>query len=681
VRPTDTTYRPDIDGLRALAVLAVVAFHAFPGRVPGGFVGVDVFFVISGYLITGIIAGEASRGTFSYLRFYARRARRIFPALIVVVIATLLLGWLMLLPDEFERLGVDAIGGTLFSANFVFWHEAGYFDVASVTKPLLHLWSLGVEEQFYLVWPVTLVAIWRWRRHRLAIIGAIAIVSFVLNVAIVRTNPTAAFNAPWTRMWELMIGALLAVMSSRAIYENRETMSSRAGGEEREEMSSRAEGEGPAFLHSPGTRDLASLAGLVLIVTATMRFSSELPYPGWFALAPTLGTALIIAAGPQALVNRALLARPAAVFVGLISYPLYLWHWPLLVFLRIVLSESLAPLSPGVSRVVTLAVVGLSFIAAYLTYRHIEMPLRRRIDLTMVAGRLAFALGITACLALGITLNPTPLRSGDQGTAVAMAARKDWTTPISPDAVFYASGSGAPEILFVGDSHTEQYYPAAKHAAEAMAPVPTVAFSTKGGCPFLPLVNERSCGSVYRRSLALASEPSVKRVVIAGAWPLYVDEEFGRGNGGATLLRVNGRTATLPDVQRAFRALASDVAGLRAMGKDVVILTSHPNLPSADPLMLAAPLRVPFVTSHNASRFGPFSLAEFKQTAAWIDEQLASVARESGARLIAPGDYVCASDVCPAADESGRPLRMDSGHFRPFAAIRYFTYVPSLLAR
>lgn len=649
MRPTDTTYRPDIDGLRALAVLAVVAFHAFPGRVPGGFVGVDVFFVISGYLITGIIAGEASRGTFSYLRFYARRARRIFPALIVVVVATLLLGWLILLPDEFGRLGVDALGGALFSANLVVWHEAGYFDAASVTKPLLHLWSLGVEEQFYLVWPVMLLGVWRWHRHRLAIIGAIAIVSFALNLMTVRTSPTAAFNAPWTRMWELMIGAMLAVR--------------------------------PAVLRTPGARDLASLGGLLLIFTAIVRFHSELAYPGWYALAPTLGAALIIVAGQHALVNRALLTRRVAVFVGLISYPLYLWHWPLLVFTRLVLSAYVPPLSTSISRIVTLAVVGLSFIVAYLTYRLAEQPLRRRSDVTVVGGRLAFALGLTACLALAITLKPAPLRSGDQGTALAMAARRDWTTPLSPDVVFYASGSGAPEILFVGDSHTEQYYPAVKQTAGAMVPVPTVAFSTRGGCPFLPLVNERSCAAVYRRSMAHASEPSVRRVVIAGAWPLYVDEAFGRDSGGATLLRVDGRSATLPEVRRAFFALTKDVAGLRAMGKDVVIITSHPNLPSADPLLLAAPLRMGFVTSDRSSRFAPFSLAEFRKTAAWVDEQLASVARESGARLIAPGDYLCANDVCPAADESGRPLRMDSGHFRPFAAIRYFTYVPSLLAR
>jgi peptidoglycan/LPS O-acetylase OafA/YrhL len=206
-------YRTDIDGLRGLAVIAVIGFHAFPSAVPGGFVGVDVFFVISGYLISGIIFGNLNRGTFSFRNFYYRRIKRIFPALIVVLIGCFFLGRLVLLPEEFKTLGSDIVSGAAFISNFKYWHEAGYFDSVAGTKPLLHLWSLGIEEQFYIVWPLLL---WAAKKRKLNFLVAICvgIASFVLNVVDVHHNPVAAFYSPASRFWELMLGAML-VFSSR----------------------------------------------------------------------------------------------------------------------------------------------------------------------------------------------------------------------------------------------------------------------------------------------------------------------------------------------------------------------------------------------------------------------------------------------------------------------------------
>src|SRR5262249_36358166 len=203
-------YRPDVDGLRGIAVMLVLNFHAFAGVMPGGFVGVDVFFVISGFLITGIIAWELEQGRFRLLNFYVRRIRRIFPALLVVLAASLVLGWLFLLPGFYERLGIDVFASAGFLANIALLLQSGYFDIESARKPLLHLWSLGIEEQFYLVWPLILMLAARRKVSIIAVAATLGIASFILNVALIGPKPAAAFYLPFTRAFELLLGAVLA---------------------------------------------------------------------------------------------------------------------------------------------------------------------------------------------------------------------------------------------------------------------------------------------------------------------------------------------------------------------------------------------------------------------------------------------------------------------------------------
>jgi len=371
---TAIAYRPDIDGLRGIAVLAVLGFHAFPRFSPGGFVGVDIFFVISGYLISTIILHDVASGGFTYSGFYGRRVRRLLPALVTVLLAVLVAGLFSDFLTELSRLGAHIAAGATFLSNIILWREDSYFDVVSTAKPLLHLWSLGVEEQFYIVWPLALAAISQ-RRIPWAV-TAIFLVSFAINIAIVGSHPAAAFFLPATRIWEFMIGALLAYAGSRAWI--------------------------------PRRQDAISAIGFVLLVVSVCFINKSTAFPGWAALLPTFGAVAVIAAGADAWLNRTLLANKAAVFLGLISYPLYLWHWPILSFLTVNLGE----LSPGLK----LAAVGASFVLASMTYMWIEKPLRYGEFGTLKIAGLSAALATLGVL--GIAL-PACLHLDDRSAFVA----------------------------------------------------------------------------------------------------------------------------------------------------------------------------------------------------------------------------------------------------------------------
>ncbi len=369
-------YRPDIDGMRAIAVGAVLAYHAFPDVIRGGFVGVDVFFVISGYLISGIILDGLADGRFSFAGFYARRIRRIFPALAVVLIAVMTTGWFTLYADDYARLARHTAASAAFLSNIVLWQESSYFDVAADLKPLLHLWSLGIEEQFYLVWPLILVVAARWRRGAIAATLLIGLVSFVIALTTVRLDPTAAFYAPWARFWELLAGALLAGMERDAV----------CGG----------------WLERIGrrrsNRNVLALLGLAMVAAGVTLIDSTRVFPGLWALLPVLGTALMILSGPDTIVSAAFLSSKPLVWIGLISYPLYLWHWPLLSFAYILLQD-VPP--PGLR----LTLLVLSVALARLTYGVIERPIRfgRRVRFAVPALAVAMAAACVSGIAVAVS--------------------------------------------------------------------------------------------------------------------------------------------------------------------------------------------------------------------------------------------------------------------------------------
>ena len=338
-------FRKDINGLRAVAVLGVVAFHADRSLVPGGFAGVDVFFVISGFLISRIILSECAVGHFSLRTFYAKRAKRILPALLAVVSAVWVIGWFRAPPVQFRDIGGGLLGNSYFTVNFWLMRLAGvggYFGADSASKPLLHLWSLSIEEQFYLVWSVLLLALFKMN-NRLPpfVILGIFLASFAYCVVLTPINPIGAFFLPWTRAWELALGALLAwrevFLLPRWPYPSRRLA------------------------------NIGATLGVALVIVGYFFLSEVEPFPGWRAAIPTAGCALVIA-HPRSFIGEVGLGNPVATYIGLISYPLYLWHWPLFAF---------AHTWPGVipTTGVMLALAGGAVALAAATYRLIEAPI------------------------------------------------------------------------------------------------------------------------------------------------------------------------------------------------------------------------------------------------------------------------------------------------------------------
>ena len=631
-------YRPDVDGLRAIAVLSVLAFHAFPRAAPGGFAGVDVFFVISGFLISGILFEALRAGHFSFIDFYRRRVRRIFPALILVLAASLGLGWLLLLPDEYRLLGKHALAGAGFLSNIALWREAGYFAPAAEVTPLLHLWSLGVEEQYYLVWPLALAFFAARPRALPWMIVGLAAVSFALNVWLTPRAPSAAFYLPLTRFWELMAGSALAYH---------------------------------VHYGSPGRRmaDAKAAAGLALVAAGIALLSAGRAFPGWWALAPVVGSSLLIAAGPAAWINRRLLSNPVMVYVGLISYPLYLWHWPLLVYARI--AEGGEP--PAAVR---LALLAMSLVLACLTYELIEKRIRfaklpsvKRLSVPALGAAMA-ALGVFGIAALQSRVLP-------QSASIALVneisrASTDWG--YKGDQVI--PGDSPRTVLFLGDSHMQQYWARVeKLLAEHAAPVRTIVFKTLAGCAPVPGIERRSlkCSEFVEQGLATAMRPEVETVVIAGSWEGFLSrgDYYRIGDVEARPLKL-----LTPETDWVMAGFQDALGRLVRAGKRVVIVLSSPRGEVLDPKSM---IERDGMVVRVREAYTPLPRSELAALTGRIDARLTAIAQAVGATVIDPADWLCTASYCPAADETGRPLYRDASHLRASAARERFGALDSFV--
>jgi peptidoglycan/LPS O-acetylase OafA/YrhL len=483
-------YRSDIDGLRAISVISVLAYHAFPDIWPGGFVGVDIFFVISGYLITRIIVDRLNVGAFSLGDFYRRRVIRIFPALSLVLIATYAMGWYLLLPSDFQRLSTNILAGVGFVSNLMQMRQTDYFAPEASSNPLLHLWSLGIEEQFYISWPLMLFGLAKIR-HRPIIFACMAAASFFLCVALVSEHQTAVFYAPVTRSWELLAGALLSELHRR-----------RRG----------------LVANSPNDGLKASF-GIALIAIAMVMLSKTSTYPSWSALLPVLGAALIIDT-PNSFLNSRILSQRNVVFIGLISFPLYLWHWPILTFLNIANDGRLASSS-------VLAAIALTFGLSWATYKLVEQPIKRQRHAvrTLIGAAALVSLTCIATIAGGgfdFRL-PPEIRSIASAQFDPASRRKSCFRYPRPGAEKFGDDcveSGAGPLLFLwGDSTAATYYAGLKDAQKRI-PFRIAQFTAPGCRPLIgkPTSDHSRCAQVNASVLSHIRDTSPDLVMLKGVW-------------------------------------------------------------------------------------------------------------------------------------------------------------------
>ncbi|WMN20277.1 acyltransferase family protein [Pseudomonas piscis] len=656
-------YRADIDGLRAIAVLAVVAFHAFPSLIRGGFVGVDVFFVISGFLISTIVFGSLEKNVFSFREFYARRIKRIFPALLLVLASSFSFGWFALLADEYKQLGRHIAAGAAFISNFALWSEAGYFDRSAEVKPLLHLWSLGVEEQFYIVWPLLLWVAWKRRVSFLLVAILIAVISFCFNVLEVRKDPVATFYFPQTRFWELLCGSILAWLGlhRKEQFFNFKVAVGRAI---RKILLSRSAGSEVAIF-----ANVASALGFVFLIFGFWRINHGLAFPGVWALAPVLGATLIIAAGPEAWLNRRILSNRLCVWFGLISFPLYLWHWPILSFLRII--ESDMP-SPGVRIAAVLLAIGL----AWITYRFIERQVRS-------AGRDKLKLRVLVLLMGGCALvgiitygsDGFESRKGLAKTADSIELARDYPhKPYRNEAcdrmypelksLFFCqvSKSSPPEVLILGDSHSNQYY---KSFARKLSRLSVMNLGEQNCLPFSTskYMDSVACKAKFESVVEFAvNTQSIKVIYLSGYWSALAAAGFSIENENYRLPKSLAEESANSFVKNGRRLLSI----LSETGKKIILIEDTPDLDfnirscfNIRPLTLVErPPREYCAVSRSEyeSRYKTYADTLFRITSA-----------APAVEVYSPMNLLCDKGSC-AASRQGKPIYYNSDHLTLFGA-------------
>ena len=504
-------YRRDIDGLRAVAILIVVICHAFPAVLPGGYVGVDVFFVLSGYLITSILVRGLEIGSFSISEFYVRRVNRLFPALALMMLATLAAGYYYQIPVDLVALGWQAITGTAFTSNLYFWHSTNYFTGVGKGSPFLHLWSLGIEEQFYLLWPLLL-----WLSHKrawkiTAVLMATIVASFAYSVYAVRANPAAAFYSPLSRFWELGAGGILATTTMHRV--------------------------GPQRHASTLRSTIVGIASLGLIVAASILFNPKTDFPGCWAVVPVAATLALLSSAPSSWVNRTILSSRPMVFIGLISYPLYLWHWPILVFLRTAIDGST---SVSIRNATVMAVL-VAAVIAWLTYRYIEIPLRRvRSGYTKVAALLAAMTASALVGAIYIESNGFPDRIPENVRIYATVNLRDdaWTSTlrggVCHNMVYTFRNLGNPlscfpegphpRVMLWGDSHAAALF-SGMNSLAAKGRISVWQITTDASAPFF---DENQTNNMHRTlewvndqvlARIIKSPPDI--IILHGYWSTY----------------------------------------------------------------------------------------------------------------------------------------------------------------
>ncbi|RHZ12310.1 hypothetical protein DYB37_007688 [Aphanomyces astaci] len=709
------SYRPDIDGLRTIAVVPVVVFHAYPALLPGGFVGVDVFFVISGFLISAILLKEGAKHTFTYASFYSRRIRRIYPALLVVATSTLVVGCCWLLKTPLRTLSATLVAGTLFGANLqLLTVDEGYFDASVKENPLLHLWSLGVEEQFYIVWPFLVSVLLRLSVRRALLTQVVFIgCSFACNVLLLGVDGSNkyAFYFPLSRFWQMALGGLLAFdhahLKTVAIF----------------------------VAAKPVVASTLSLMSLGVLVVGYAVINESDAFPGFWALLPTFGALGLLAAGKDSPINQYVLGNPVMVFVGNISYSLYLWHWPLLVLakahfpndlsrpwymqpytmmiLSVVLSILTLYLVENRTRrhpspllvpclVVCMVVLGGVALAAFNLPASFSLPAQRVAGVPVLNDLNDTSTATTTTVIVNATTNTSttvttrvhlnwskPPRTSDPTVAKILAGIEDWhpldgyegyTEPLTEDTmkVLNRRGTSLPNVIVLGDSHANMLMPRFKRLLElavAADPVngaakfPTIVFRSANGSP--PL----ACNGRHGGDVALVRDLQPSVVFYSSNWI-----QFWRAGGGAgsvpsatPLCCTPGYQdacayQTLADVQAMADMFQAELAALVQSGKKVFVATVNPEGPEFSGRNMVNGNAVGTVT--------PIKRSVFRQTFASVISILERAVANAQATLVDFSDNQCYQDLCQVVSMAeGEPVYKDKDHMRPYYARNYLSTV------
>lgn len=642
-------YRRDIDGLRAVAVGAIVLHHAFPALLPGGFVGVDVFFVISGYLITRLIAEARDAGAFSWGGFYLRRARRIVPAYVLVVLVTAGLAAWIEMPRLLGMTGAATAASGLFLANILFTQTAGYFAPGPQQNPLLHLWSLGVEEQFYLVWPalIALLSLKRLGSGRAGLALVLLVGSLVLAQALVgRGHSTWAFFGLPMRAWEFLAGGVLAL----------------------------------GLVRPPEQRDTANLVGILgglMIAGSLVLLNEASAFPGLSAVPACLGAVLLIWSGSGAMPGLAALRLAPVVGLGRISYSLYLWHWPLLVLAADVAQQPLSTLQ-------RLGLVALSLVLAAATWRFVEQPFRRgsverpwrRLALMLLPLLAPIAVGALLFLSHGLPgrLSPAAKALADlEETDVnpARAACFENARKARPEDCRFgaAAGKKGDEVLVWGDSHADAVTPGVVVWAKARGW--SVREVARGGCPPLIGVSVRTmhrfkleCEAAAEQVLArIASDRQLKLLVLAARWPLYRDAPpfYDVNSPRVTMEAGGGRTTLAAQLKRTLEVIARRRPDIR-----VLIVGPFPELTLGAPECLGQVKQLGGLPEVCASVAADLPLSRAGPAE---DAIRAAIQDRPGVAAVFPSETLCRGGRCLAMME-GRPIYFDDDHLSASGARR-----------
>lgn len=642
-------YRKDIDALRGISVTLVVLFHAFPDTFMGGFIGVDVFFVISGYLITGIIYKELINGGFSFVNFYDRRIRRLFPALAVVLTSSLLAGWFFLFPDELKQLGQHSLYSAFFIQNFLLINELGYFDVSSHYKPLLHLWTLSVEEQYYFIWPFVLFFTIKYKAKPLIVASMISLASFIANIYYATDYRDEVFFHSLTRIWELGAGSCLALI--QAISKKR------------------------SLMQSPSVSRASYWAGIILILISAFFLDSKFAYPYWYGLIPTAGTLLVIVARHEHNTPRLLIG------LGKISYPLYLWHWVIISFTYIYIGRT-----PETSTLIALVIA--SIIISYLTMKYIEsIRYSKHNIITPVLASTVLTISIT-----GLVIHN---KNGvaDRGNLTYLDQLNlefIRTAPKDKDCLSYAESALGEKsgfhycksnslddetiIAVIGDSHAHALFPGISEIARKNG-YGTILLANSS-CP--PLIDfpwgknpnalascKENINQIYR---IIRSDKRIKKVVLTTRGPVYI---HGRVKGKYTKKSVEESLVTFRDPQN--QTYEKFYLGLV---KALAILENTPHIdesfyilenPELDFLPKEAIPR-PYDKLGISTQSSEVSRAHYKLRMSRYQELTYKAgSMYSKAKVIDVAPYMCAQEKC-FTFKNGNSLYADDDHFSTFGA-------------